>query len=110
MSTYGDIGFSGVLGGQGSRARQIARIGQEHGKFMESELLELCLDAMTSMGSSIANYREDLGDRVQRYLRVVEREDEAGYLEIEVRFTNNLNQAGADKRFRIHVRIEELET
>lgn len=109
MTSWGDIGGvggSGVLGNPGSRARQIATVGGNQGKFMASDLIELCLDAMTNMGSSVGNYREDLGNRVQRYLVVEDRDDEDGTLEVEVRFTS---WREPDKRFRIRIGIEELE-
>src|ERR1700750_2196827 len=92
------------------RARQIRTIGENLGRFMESDLMELCLDFMANRGSSFQNYREDLGNGIQRYFVVEEREDEAGYLELEVRFTKNLNMAGPEARYRIQVVITEQET
>ncbi len=91
------------------RAKQIITIGENMGKFSEADLMELCLDSLTEMGVCLPNYREDLGNKVQRYIVVEEREDEAGYLELEVRFTHNLNMAGADQRYRVTLKIEELE-
>jgi len=89
-----------------ARGKQITTVGLNMGKFQENELLELCLDAMTSMGKSVANYREDLGNRVQRYIVIEEREDEAGYIELEVRFTD---WQEPEKRFRVQLVITEQE-
>jgi hypothetical protein len=98
------------LMGQGSlgtpRARQIITIGHNTGKLGDSDLMELCLDGL---GTYVGNWRESLGDDVERYIKIEEREDEAGYLELEVRFTHNLNRAGADQRFRVQLAITELE-
>jgi hypothetical protein len=89
------------------RGDQIGTIGANMGKFLEGDLIELCLDFIADRGSSLATYREDLGNRVQRYFKIEERDDEAGYIEVEVRFTE---WREPDKRFRIHLKIEELET
>lgn len=85
------------------RGDQIARIGTEMGKFQEGDLTELCLEAMAI---ALASYREDVGDGVTRYIRVEEREDEAGYLEAEVCFTG---WREPEKRFRIQLTITEQE-
>lgn len=104
---FQDLLSQSSLGTQ--RARQIRTIGHNRGKFTDSDLMELCLDFLTDRGSSLSNYREDLGNGVERYFRIEERDDEAGYLEVEVRFTHDLNLAGPDARYRIHLRIESLE-
>lgn len=91
------------------RARQIRTIGHNQGKFTEIDMLDLCIDAMTNLDVSIKDHEEDLGNNVSRVIRIVDGDDEEGWLEVEVRFTHDLNQAGPDKRFRIKVEIKELE-
>jgi hypothetical protein len=88
------------------RGDQIQTIGGNMGKFQEGDLIEICLDAMTNLGASVAEYREDLSNRVQRYIRIEEREDESGYLELEVRFTN---WREPERRFRVQLVITEQE-
>ena len=88
------------------RGEQIVTVGTHMGKFMESDLMELCLEAMLNMGSSISTYREDLGNRVQRYLKILDRDDEAGIIDVELRFTQ---WREPDKRFRIRLDITELQ-
>jgi hypothetical protein len=88
------------------RGDKIARIGTEMGKFQEGDLLELCLDALTNPGTCVTNRRENIGDGVQRYIVVEEREDEAGYLELEVRFTG---WREPERRYRVQLVITEQE-
>jgi hypothetical protein len=88
----------------GARTAQLTRVGRVLGTFMEGDLMELCLDFMADRGSSLANYREDLGDRVQRYIKVMERNDDDGYVEIEVWLTGH---AEPERRYRVQITIQE---
>ncbi len=88
------------------RGEQITTIGLHMGKFMEGDVIEQALAAMLHPGSSLANYREDIGNRVQRYIKVLGFDEEEGTVEIEVRFTG---WREPEKRWRVRVIVEEME-